>query len=160
MLRPIFERNVAISIGVTVLAVGATLAAIPFYLQHPRGFYLFFYFALPWLFVVNRISRVDRWLGDLFYPIYLIHWPVNSALLLVMPPTFEGRGNVCFAVTLALSCLLLFLVDRPLDAFRQVRARSARYRAGAQDISTSTMGAVLQTPGAAEPPRTSGSSLP
>ncbi|NML14165.1 acyltransferase family protein [Azohydromonas caseinilytica] len=62
-----------------------------------------------------RTGTFDRWLGDLSYPMYLLHTTVGAWFL-------SGYGYdrplsffaVSFAVTLLLSWLMVVLMDRPL----------------------------------------------
>jgi len=78
--------------------------------------------AIPLVFSVFKDVRVDRWIGDLSYPIYLCHLLV-VALVLTYEPPFPVLS--AFGGVLALSVLLLLCVDRPVDRWRQARAARA-----------------------------------
>jgi peptidoglycan/LPS O-acetylase OafA/YrhL len=80
---------------------------------------------LPFLFHATRSLRLDRWIGELSYPLYICHW---SLLTL-----YRGTGGsfafylaCCFAV----SALLLVFVDLPLDRIRQKMVRNAMIPVG------------------------------
>jgi len=70
--------------------------------------------ALPTVFTLSKDWKVDRWIGDLSYPIYLWH----ILVLNWVTPVGELRAYACVAATLALSALSLRLIDRPMDRVR------------------------------------------
>ncbi|HEV7694289.1 MAG TPA: acyltransferase [Hyphomonadaceae bacterium] len=74
----------------------------------------------PFIFTAFRNQTWDRWIGDLSYPIYLSHLIVIGVVL-----TFNLPLPVWTAIggTLALSIALYLAVDRPVDRWRQVRAK-------------------------------------
>jgi peptidoglycan/LPS O-acetylase OafA/YrhL len=87
---------------------------------------LFFFLLLPP--VAARFApfkRVDAFLGDLTYPVYTLHFPLNQLTSFWLygylgPPTFF----VQLAVTIAAAYGLLRFIDRPLSALRS-RVREA-----------------------------------
>lgn len=80
--------------------------------HHPYYFLYFMAAFLPALFTFSRRYKIDRWIGEMSYPIYLVHWPV---LIFLVNPT------ATLLVTLALSALLVILVAAPLDRWRERR---------------------------------------
>jgi peptidoglycan/LPS O-acetylase OafA/YrhL len=81
--------------------------------------------AAPFLFHAFKDNAVDRWIGDLSYPLYLCHLVVIGLVL-----TFEPPFAVWVAIggALVLSAALLVLVDHPIDRWRQRRAAQALLR--------------------------------
>ena len=71
--------------------------------------------------VLRRSGAFDLWLGNLAYPIYLIHWP----MFLV---TKEMQHPVIMAAVLTAGCSILFslAIDRPLEALRRRFVASRR----------------------------------
>ncbi|RON81000.1 hypothetical protein BK670_12495 [Pseudomonas fluorescens] len=73
--------------------------------------------AIPTLFELTKKNNFDKFLGDLSYPIYILHMPI--ALLIVWAldiqhaPTFWLLFCVLFA-----SALIVLFVERPIDRFR------------------------------------------
>jgi peptidoglycan/LPS O-acetylase OafA/YrhL len=99
-MAPFMERAHAVSLLVVWLALG-----------------------IPFLHVLSGRSRLDKMLGDLSYPLYLVHFTVIAvaqALWDVPSPT------LVLAAGLGAAVLLLLTVDRPLDALRQKRVMAAR----------------------------------
>jgi peptidoglycan/LPS O-acetylase OafA/YrhL len=105
-----------------VLALLVFRQYVPFYRNYPWQMYFIFAISLPFLFDASKRWRVDRWIGNLSYPIYIIHAPV----LLVLEE-FQGveseRGAVAVVITLGLAVMLLIFVDQPLDRIRQKRLK-------------------------------------
>jgi peptidoglycan/LPS O-acetylase OafA/YrhL len=78
--------------------------------------------AAPFLFNAFKDFHVDRWIGDLSYPMYLCHLVVIGLVLTYEPPLaawFAIGGSVLLAAT------LLTLIDEPVDRRRQRRAAQA-----------------------------------
>lgn len=108
----------------------APLALIPFALAlvwRPNGWQQInimlavFALGLPSLFAISRYWTADRLVGQLAYPIFLTHF------LFAWPSTVYGpyAAFVCLALSLPLSLLLLFVVQRPVDRYRARRAQPA-----------------------------------
>ncbi len=88
------------------------------------GFLLLFGACIPYVFLLSKTWVVDRVLGELSYPVYLIH---VSIIWLVV--TFIGISNHTVAatvipITLIISFLVYYFVARPIDAVRQKRIES------------------------------------
>lgn len=80
------------------------------------------FLAIPTLFRRTKGNALDRYLGELSYPVYICHFLVIWTLAAVATPNtnvLRGLGIVVF--TLLLPAALYWWVDRPLDAWRQRR---------------------------------------
>lgn len=79
---------------------------------------------LPCLFRFASLSRWDRFLGDLSYPMYITHFTV---IWVVGWSGIVGSESkwLCLGATLAVSVVLSLAVERPLDRWRQRRAGAA-----------------------------------
>ena len=64
------------------------------------------------------LIRMDRVLGDLTYPLYLLHWAVLIAVKTWMPHASLLSTVVAFGLSCALSCFVLAAVERPISALR------------------------------------------
>ena len=71
----------------------------------------------------------DRVLGDLAYPVYLLHWPVKIVVVEWFPASF--KLPVAITLTMILSLAVYALLDRPLEKLRrkfvEARRRSATF---------------------------------
>jgi peptidoglycan/LPS O-acetylase OafA/YrhL len=80
---------------------------------------------VPVLFQGTRQSAADRWIGELSYPIYLVHIPVKWVLLasrgVERKDTVEIAGGALIMATLVVATVLVVFVDRPLERLRRRR---------------------------------------
>jgi peptidoglycan/LPS O-acetylase OafA/YrhL len=111
--------------AILVLVLGVTLlhSYIPLPVEWGRTLiYAGVAAALPILFRVSAASSVDRFVGDLSYPIYIVH-----ILVLTVAKQWLGvHWSVTVLLVLVASVLLLLLVDRPVDRWRQERVARRR----------------------------------
>lgn len=75
--------------------------------------------SLPLMFACTRKLEWDRWVGNLSYPVYMVHILVVSVVSAVV----KGGDHpyLVLAGTLVASAALLHWVEEPLDAWRQRR---------------------------------------
>jgi len=114
------------SIAVTT-ALLAMLFVIPYWgFWESHRFYLLVALALPSLFVVSRRFAFDRWLGELSYPIYLVHFGalVIGRALAARWLDIDNHDALSFA--LIAICVLIAMayvrwIDTPFDKWRQQR---------------------------------------
>jgi peptidoglycan/LPS O-acetylase OafA/YrhL len=77
---------------------------------------LVFALVVPPLFELSKGNPRDRWLGELTYPMYLVHLLVLGCLVRLGAPVSGPLLLTCAA----LAAVVLYLaVDRPVDALRQ-----------------------------------------
>jgi peptidoglycan/LPS O-acetylase OafA/YrhL len=79
---------------------------------------LCFTFAIPKLFELTKNSKADRLIGELSYPLYIVHHPV-LLFLGGLPISNETRGIICLSLTLLISMVIHFSLERPIDKWRQ-----------------------------------------
>lgn len=75
----------------------------------------------------------DRWLGDLSYPLYLFHWIPRDIYHKVMDSSNSVWMNLIYllsswAMAIGGAVLLLWLVDRPAQAWRKKWLKQRRHR--------------------------------
>jgi len=86
-------------------------------------FYVVAWGAIPWLFAASKKSRIDRYLGELSYPLYLVHF----LAVWFLPPLLRQIGVTqavplwILAASLGLSVGLIHFVSNPLERIRQQR---------------------------------------
>lgn len=91
---------------------------VPFYRNYDWLLYILFGVTLPFLFHASKAWAWDRWIGNLSYPIYLIH---ASVLLLLKVGYGTDRGLVTISCSTIAALVLLVVVEQPLEKFRQRR---------------------------------------
>jgi peptidoglycan/LPS O-acetylase OafA/YrhL len=91
-----------------------------------------FALALPFVFAATASWQWDRMVGELSYPLYLSHWLVNQGWYGLEPlvqqrlPAFRHDWvsvGVVVVISLGLAAMIHWFVERPVDRFRQRRAR-------------------------------------
>jgi peptidoglycan/LPS O-acetylase OafA/YrhL len=115
------------------LAIGALLIGIVLVQQFVDSldnhkFYILVVAALPALFDLSRRIRFDSWLGELSYPIYLVHLSILSFCEVVAVAAIgpiENRNLLAFGaavITVVLSIAYVHWIDAPFERWRQARA--------------------------------------
>jgi peptidoglycan/LPS O-acetylase OafA/YrhL len=77
---------------------------------------------IPRLFELSKDVAWDKFLGEISYPLYICHFLIGWILL---PETVPGAYGALGLAIMA-SVLLYFLVDRPVDHWRQARFARSR----------------------------------
>jgi peptidoglycan/LPS O-acetylase OafA/YrhL len=95
--------------------------AFPGYRNYPELIYAVLICAMPFIFEAFKNIPWDRWIGNLSYPIYLLHTAVIAAF-----HNYLGSLNVIAVgavgtVTILLAVLVNVSVDEPLERYRQRR---------------------------------------
>jgi peptidoglycan/LPS O-acetylase OafA/YrhL len=101
------------------------------------GLYLLVCLAMPLLFNASKVSHIDRFVGDLSYPIYASHflimaWVENLGITDVSVRHWTGFGMV-----IGLSVTLAILVEGPLQRCRSVLL--ARFNRDQQTLSLGSL---------------------
>jgi peptidoglycan/LPS O-acetylase OafA/YrhL len=126
--RDMFEP--ALSLAITVACALTAISLPKYFSQHQYQMYALVGLLLPSLFDFSTRHRWDKWLGDLSYPLYLVHWSFCVIGLVIFNRYWSGDASsraVC-AYLVAISsvgCAVAvnrFLVS-PIDKWRQARAR-------------------------------------
>ena len=88
----------------------------------------------------RRLIRTDRWLGDLTYPLYLMHWAVLIAAKTWMPHASLLTTLIAFAGCCAVSWASVVGIERPIGLLR------ARLRRGLPSQPSRTFEPVSAVP--------------
>ena len=89
---------------------------IPIYL-------LLFFISIPFVFMLSKYWKIDRYIGELSYPIYISHMLVSTFVSYSKIPTYGGRTFTLLAVTIIVSLLLNELVAKKVEVIRQKRVK-------------------------------------
>lgn len=82
------------------------------------AFPLIFAIAVPYIFSWTSRSKFDRWIGELSYPLYVVHVLVAKVL---DAANFPVTGLTLTAASLVAAVILLLLIDVPVERIRQAR---------------------------------------
>lgn len=82
------------------------------------GYFVLFAAGLIPVFQATKPSKLDQAIGNLSYPIYLVHWPIVSLLIV------NHRGNwgwslLIVGISLICSMVLYFCIDKQVEKFRR-----------------------------------------
>jgi peptidoglycan/LPS O-acetylase OafA/YrhL len=124
--RGVMRLPISVAIATTLIGVVLLQQYVDNLDNHK--FYILVVAALPALFDVSRRIKLDGWLGELSYPIYLAHLSVLSfgqiVTMAVLGP-IENRNWLAFVmvvVTVLVSIAYVYWVDAPFERWRQGRA--------------------------------------
>lgn len=82
-------------------------------------FYIIFALALPYIFICTKKNRIDRFLGELSYPLYITHIIFVKSLLSFSHPQVPLLNTIIVSAgTLAFSIVLVKFVQLPIDSLR------------------------------------------
>jgi peptidoglycan/LPS O-acetylase OafA/YrhL len=123
------NRLLAISMAGSVLGFVLFRLAPWFPLSGEKSMWLFygwFCLALPYIFALTHKSALDARIGELSYPVYVVHllvlpviWPLAHLLGLDLL-----QGELAVAGSLTAAFVLVKLVTDPLESYRQSRVGS------------------------------------
>ncbi|MBF0178710.1 MAG: acyltransferase [Magnetococcales bacterium] len=86
---------------------------------------------VPFLFHVTHQSKLDKQLGDLSYPLYLVHAPILFGLPAVfpfMPQWFVTfHSEISLIISLCLAVLFARYLESKIDVYRQLRVKNQSY---------------------------------
>jgi peptidoglycan/LPS O-acetylase OafA/YrhL len=115
-------RNRPLPKPASVAALGLLVAVMAAYFWLPETgkatvFYLLAASLTPVIFHLTRSSRIDRILGDLSYPLYIVHTTVVGYIFV----RWGVRPILSSVASVAIALLLLVVFDRPFERWRQRR---------------------------------------
>lgn len=124
----------AVTWGGTGLVIGLTLL-YPL-LPTPLGdeelkiwsHYSLILLGLPFVFLATENSKLDRWVGELSYPVYLVHFLVITWLRLIPGVANLGlsEGTLALLLSLLAAWLLNVGIANPVERIRQARVKRLR----------------------------------
>jgi peptidoglycan/LPS O-acetylase OafA/YrhL len=86
-------------------------------------FYLLFAASVPMVFTATKHDRFDRVVGELSYPLYLVHGIVQGAIFFKFgaPQGHVGWAITAVSASVIVAMLLHVFVERPVEGGRQRR---------------------------------------
>jgi peptidoglycan/LPS O-acetylase OafA/YrhL len=85
------------------------------------GFVALTALALPFVFSWTRDRAIDRFVGELSYPVYLSHGLILATLTYQFGMAGGSRVIAAIAVSIVLAAALVVALERPLQRFRNAR---------------------------------------
>ncbi|WP_379967854.1 acyltransferase family protein [Epilithonimonas sp. UC225_85] len=84
---------------------------------------ILFFTALPFIFILTKRNKIDTYIGELSYPIYISHWLVVIVINYFKIPYLESSGVVVVSITIIFSILLNEFIAKKVEKIRQKRVR-------------------------------------
>jgi len=84
---------------------------------------------LPFLFRASRRSALDRFCGDLSYPIYAVHLTVIALVEQFRWQNVASTTVLTIGITASLALVLVVFLERPIDRFRHSLSSARRIHA-------------------------------
>lgn len=82
---------------------------------------------IPFAFALTRTNKVDRWLGELSYPVYLVHYFIVSVVAAVYTRVLwlplGARAAIVAGISILISLALLHWIVAPLELRRALWAK-------------------------------------
>ena len=115
-----------------------------------HGFFFYTNFILQFLVVASLVDRtglpaisraLDKKLGELSYPVYLIHWPAGLAMIMFFRRMGISlhRGLLFFPLSVPFILLAAWMltrgIERPIEGLRQAVKKLRRAEAGEADAA-------------------------
>lgn len=109
-----------------VLGLCMGYRTIPLLWHHREILFAILFLALPLIFHLTKNWKWDRSIGNLSYPIYLAHLPINEVIMARLPTVPAAfRGTYVLAGVTIVSFVLLKVVEEPIERLRQQRFKRA-----------------------------------
>lgn len=86
-------------------------------------YYVMFFLLLPFVFEATKKSKIDRFLGDLSYPIYISHLFVLMVMLFYGGVNYKNLGIGLSIASILFSVVLQLTVVNPMEKYRQRRIK-------------------------------------
>ncbi|MDF2523232.1 MAG: hypothetical protein K0R31_873 [Clostridiales bacterium] len=92
------------------------------------GYYFLIMISLPFIFSYSQKSSIDRYIGDLSYPIYMAHSFVILAIIAIYPANWSQQtvfGFVTVIFSIILAAIIMRYVQAPIEHIREKRVKNS-----------------------------------
>lgn len=144
---PVFSPQVALTACGAFFISGSIM---PFEVAHAGGLHASIIVAAIAIAALRNLPalRWDAALGDLAYPVFLLHIPCRAAMSGLLGRSDAVVDVLAIAATFGVSCLVIGLVEQPLSLMR-TRLRSSDMTARARRVSAEKTGCAMPNGAAA-----------
>lgn len=87
----------------------------------PNILLFLFPFVLPYLFELTKYNKIDRFIGDLSYPLYIVHYSVLKYCW-AQGVNQQKIGLIVLVASLFIAILIHLFLEKPIDKYREIRA--------------------------------------
>jgi len=94
-------------------------------------YFLLFFLSIPFIFKLTKKSKIDRYIGDLSYPLYITHIFIIT-IINKLNYVFITKGITVIIFSIIVSIILKHLVSDKIENYRQNRLKTS------QKLSTKT----------------------
>lgn len=95
------------------------------FLPHERSkqiiLFIFSFIFIPFIFKLFKNNKIDRFIGELSFPVYISHFLIIDILTHFTKLDHQYLGLITTAISIIFSILILKLVINPINTFRQSR---------------------------------------
>ena len=114
--------------------MGFALATSMFYelvsLPRQKFIFLFLFAALvPFIFNLTKKWKWDAWIGDLSYPVYIVHFLIIT-LVTYFNIQLLNQTTTVIILSLAASVILNYIISKPIEKYRQSRVKKRPAKVG------------------------------
>lgn len=89
-------------------------------------FYMLMAFLISFIFYFSRSNRWDRQIGELSYPVYIVHILINNLInpLVIVPLTLNKNWQSLIVLlgSVVISWLMLEIIQKPIEKIRTIKA--------------------------------------
>ncbi len=85
-----------------------------------KFFFFLLFLSIPFIFELSKKSKIDRYIGDLSYPIYLIHALIIT-FVYKLNHVIISKGITVIIISIITSMILKFLISDRIENYRQNR---------------------------------------
>jgi peptidoglycan/LPS O-acetylase OafA/YrhL len=117
-LIPVFVSRLVLSI---VLLMSVFYEFLPGFNLKLYVYLVLLMLAVPIIFKFSKENKIDRYIGELSYPLYISHIFVLMFTRFSGFPKIESLGTTTLIVTLIFSVLLYEFIAKPVEKYRQNR---------------------------------------
>lgn len=103
----------------SVLLVTIFYCWLPF--NKPYLYFIGFFLSLPLIFILSKKSKIDTYIGELSYPIYISHVFLLLIIQSLKIPFIESKGTTLIIFSVLFSILLNVFITSKIEKVRQKR---------------------------------------
>lgn len=117
LLNPIFNKLIFTSIIIVIIFFDK----IMFNFKN-QLFFILFFISIPFIFELSKKSKIDRYIGDLSYTLYISHLFIIT-IVNKLNSVFINKGITVILLSLIISITLKYFLSDKIEKYRQKRLK-------------------------------------